>query len=300
MPVALPIFRAEFPEQAQGDTLAFDVASVRRNLAGENGQGADKPRMNFPIGSDDAYYNTGGVFSATNLPLISYLIFAYKITNNNRQALIDSAPPWVNSEFYNIEARTDRKSVTKDEMRQMMQSLLKERFHLYAHTESRETRVYAAELDHPGKLGIQLRPHPIDTPCQREGGDNEDTKRFTPSFDPQGFPLVCGRFVNAIKTLQAHHRRIGGGDLAMSQILSSFTGVGNLGHPVVDRTGLAGKYDFVLDFLPDPPPGSEEPADASGPRFVAAVRSQLGLKLIADKASIDFVILDHIEHPTPN
>ena len=82
----------------QAAKLAFDVASVRENLSGVSAEGINRPHVNFPIGSDNAFYDTGGVFSATNLPLISYLIFAYKITNNNRQTLVESSPAWVLSE----------------------------------------------------------------------------------------------------------------------------------------------------------------------------------------------------------
>lgn len=283
--------------------LTFDVASVRQNLAGEDAQGANSPHVNFPIGSDDAYYDTGGVFSATNLPLDSYLIFAYKITNNNRQALLDSVPDWVKTDHYNIEARTDLKNVSKDQMRIMMQSLLEERFNLAVHREVRDIKVYAAVVSDPGKLGPQLRVHSNAARCPQDAPNpspisNQTKPQF--SFDPSGFPEVCGRFVNAIKSNLPLHRRFGGGGLPISTIVASFAGVGNLDRPVVDRTGLGGLFDFVLDFLPDPPPGKQLPPDAEGPDFIGAIKSQLGFKLVADKAPMEFVLVDHIGRPTPN
>lgn len=287
-----------------GDTkLAFDVASVRQNVAGEDAQGADSPHVNFPIGSDDAYYNTGGVFSATNLPLTSYLIFAFKITNNNREALLDSVPEWAKTAHYNIEARTDLKNVTKDEMRLMMQSLLRDRFNLKAHQETRRVKVYVATLINAGKLGPQLREHSNSSRCPEETPNPSPMSAQSKpefKFDRSGFPEVCGRFVNAIKSNIPQHRRFGGGGLPMSTIVSSFAAVGHLDRPVIDRTGLSGHYDFVLDFLPDPPPGQQPAADAEGPDFVGAIKRQLGLKLVADKGSIEFVIVDRIEKPSPN
>jgi len=283
--------------------LAFDVASVRQNLSGDDAQGANSPHVNFPIGSDDAYYDTGGVFSATNLPLISYLIFAYKITNNNRQALLDSTPDWVKSEHYNIEARTDLKDVSKDQMRLMMQALLEERFNIAVHREVRSTKVYSAELIEPDKLGPQLRAHSKTTQCPDAAPNPSPISTPTKpqfSFDPSGFPEVCGRFVNSIKSSIEFHRRFGGGGQPISTIISSFTGVGNLDRPVVDRTGLIGLFDFVLEFLPDPVPGKQLPHDADGPDFIGAVRAQLGIKLAADKAPIEFVLVDRISRPTPN
>lgn len=276
---------------------AFDVASVRQNLAGEDTQGPDKPRVNFPIGSDDAFYNTRGVFSAINLPLTSYLIFAFKINNNNRQALMDSAPDWVKSEHYNIEARTDLPNVTKDRMRAMMQTLLRDRFHLAIRRETEDVRVFAATLSQAGKTGPRLRQHSSDAICPEQNAASGTAK---PAFDADGFPNVCGRFVNFIQPTIPAHRRFGGGNLPLPTILASFAALANLSHPVVDRTGLTGKFDYTLEYLPDPEPGKESPADAEGPTFIEAVRSQLGLKLVADKAPIEFIRIDHIEHPTPN
>ena len=86
----------------------------------------------------------------------------------------------------------------------------------------------------------------------------------------------------------------------MSRIVASFTGVGNLDRPVIDRTGLIGQYDFVLDFLPDPPPGQQTLPDAEGPGFIAAVQLQLGLKLMSEKAPMEYVLVDRIAKPTPN
>jgi uncharacterized protein (TIGR03435 family) len=287
----------------QDNRLAFDVASVRQNLAGEDAQGANSPHVNFSIGSDDAYYDTGGVFSAVNLPLISYLLFAYKTTNNNRQALVDSVPEWVKTDYYNIEARTDLRNVSKDQMRLMMQSLLRDRFNLAVHRETRIVKVYAATLIVPGKLGPQLREHSNSAQCPQDVPNPspisaETTPQF--SFDSLGLPNICGRFVNAIKSSMPHHRRLGGGKLPMSTIVAGFPGIGGLDRPVIDRTGLSGQFDFVLDFLPDPPPGMEPPPDAVGPDFIDAVKSQLGLKLVPDKAPIDFVLVDRIDKPTPN
>lgn len=274
----------------------FDVASIRQNLAPEDTQGPDKPRVNFPIGSDDAFYNTGGVFSAVNLPLTSYVIFAFKINNNNRQALMDSAPDWVKSEHYNIEARTDVPNVTKDQMRTMMQSLLRERFHLTVRRTTEEVRVYAAVYERPGTLGPQLRAHASDDLCPVETAASIIAK----PFDEGGFPFVCGRFANHLVSTQKYHRRVGGGALELDTIVASFSALAGLDKPVVNRTRSTGLYDFVFDYLPEPPAGKESPADAEGPTFVEALKSQLGLKLVPGKAPIDFIRIDHIERPTGN
>jgi uncharacterized protein (TIGR03435 family) len=284
--VGLSLF-ARIMADAQMAPLTFDVASVKQDVADET---SVPPHSNFPIGSDDAFYDTGGVFSAKNLILDSYLIFAFKINNNNRQALMDSLPEWVKSERYDIEARTDLKAVSKDQMRLMMQALLRERFGLVARTETRVVPVYAAVLK-AGGMGPQLREH-LGKDCP------PSTAKLT--FDARGFPEVCGRFVNNIPSDVPHHRRFGGGDQPIATIVRSFSAVGGLDRPVVDRTSLQGKYDFVLDYLPDPSPGGHPADDAPGPDFLGALSSELGVSLVKDKAPIDFVTVSHIERPTAN
>jgi uncharacterized protein (TIGR03435 family) len=83
-------------------------------------------------------------------------------------------------------------------------------------------------------------------------------------------------------------------------VVSTFTGLGNLGRPVLDQTGLTGNYDFKIEFLPEVPPNMQLPPEAVGPSFIDALRDQLGIKLVPQKGPFDFLIVDHIEHPTEN
>ena len=91
----------------------------------------------------------------------------------------------------------------------------------------------------------------------------------------------------------------------LSQLLSQ-----QISATVVDKTGLTGKYDFTLSFTPDNfminghPPGGAGPDSGAqsqepvGPSLFTAVQEQLGLKLVAEKQSVDVVVIDHIEQPT--
>ena len=73
---------------------------------------------------------------------------------------------------------------------------------------------------------------------------------------------------------------------------------GFVGGPVVDEVGLTGLYTF--DFQPPPRQStSGEPSD-SGPSIFTAVLEQLGLQLIAQKVSVENIVIDHAEKPTPN
>jgi uncharacterized protein (TIGR03435 family) len=263
--------------------------------------------MNVPYGPDDNYRVTGGVLSAKNYPLLNLIVFAYKVPTAQGQALIASLPAWVtNDELFDIEARTENRDVTQDQMRLMMQSLLAERFHLVIHRETRQVNEYAAVLIKPGKLGPNIQPHPADQPCSSiyvapsEGGPQP------PAPDPHafagGFPLRCRTYGPGPATLP-YYKTEGARDISMEQIVSTFSGLGNLGRPVIDQTGLTGTYDWFIEFLPELPPGAEipgRPPDASGPSFSDALHNRLGIKLVPQKGPYDFLIVDHIEQPTAN
>jgi len=86
-----------------------------------------------------------------------------------------------------------------------------------------------------------------------------------------------------------------------------------LGRPVIDKTGLTGKYDFELKWTPDPgqpaampfgppPPGVElpPPPDPKGPSIFTALQEQLGLRLESQKAPVDILVIDRAEKPSEN
>jgi uncharacterized protein (TIGR03435 family) len=67
--------------------------------------------------------------------------------------------------------------------------------------------------------------------------------------------------------------------------------------PVVDKIGLAGDYDFNLDYSP----ASTEPALEQAPNLFAALEKQLGIKLVPRKGPVDVLVIDHVDRtPTPN
>ena len=143
---------------AQTPKLEFDVATVRINKSGPPEQGGDAVFSNVPMGPEETFRDTGGVFSARNTPLIKYISFAYKVTTSQREVFRASLPGWAMTENYNIEARTDNRKVTKDEMRRMMRSLLEERFRLKVRKETREVTVSAVMLAKPGRAGAAVAP----------------------------------------------------------------------------------------------------------------------------------------------
>jgi uncharacterized protein (TIGR03435 family) len=286
--------------------LEFDVASVKQNQSGFPWQGGDPMVSNIPsYGPDDTYRNTGGVFSVKNYPLLNLIAFALKSTSAQGNALIASLPQWVLNESFNIEARSDNRNATKDEMRAMVRSLLEDRFHMVVRVETRQVAEYSAVLIKPGKLGPNLRQHPADEPCPLDGSNapepgpgREPGKGALPADEVAGgFPIVCGGFVR-MQPSEPYLRREGSRDLTMAMIVSTFTSLGSLGRPVVDQTGLAGKYDWYVEFMPEYPPGVQLPPDTSGVTFLEALKGQLGIKLTPQKGPFDYILVDHIDHPT--
>src|SRR4051794_40651613 len=133
---------------------SFDVASVKSNRT-------EAPATTlFPLGPGDAYAANGGRFRATNQPLITYLRFAYRL---GQGGLLD-LPKWVYNERFDIEARADGEP-TKNQMRSMMRSLLKDRFQLVVHTEQQTQKIFDVELAKAGRTGPQLRAHQTDDTC---------------------------------------------------------------------------------------------------------------------------------------
>lgn len=278
--------------------LEFDVASVKPNKSD------DLPRMNFSLGPGDWYVPNGGNFIATNLPLIRYIDFAYKVTANQDQAIEKQLPGWVMTEKYDIIAKTEKHDAGKDDMRMMMRSLLAERFKLAVHAETQQVPVYALVLAKPGVLGPKLVQHPASDPCsalipKREEG----AKAPPPNTVAGGYPSICGG-VTTMPNSAPGMLTMGARNVPMSLVASSLTGLGNLEKPVLDRTGLTGKYDVLLEFAPDrrPAPGADTsaPLDTAGPGIEEALRQQLGLKLESTKGPVDVWVVDHVEHATEN
>ena len=69
------------------------------------------------------------------------------------------------------------------------------------------------------------------------------------------------------------------------------------GRPVMDKTGLTGKYDYKLEYAPD---DNSVEADPTGPSIFTAVQEQLGLKLESAKGPVEIFVIDHVERPSEN
>ena len=270
----------------------FDVASVKPNKTN------DPPYSNFPLGPGDVYVQNGGLFSATGLPLVVYLLFAYKLIGSQAQSLLPQLPDWTKTERFDIQARAEG-NPDKDQMRMMMRALLAERFKLKMHTESRDATVLAFVLVKPGKMGPQLQLHPADAPCETTAPPNGVGTQTTNG----GFPLYCNGVFGMPPSVPGRSR-IGARNITLKFLAGSLSGWSGQGRPMVDQTGIEGTIDFLLEFTQElvgpQPPGTAFQPDTAGPTLDQALRDQLGIKLESTKMKMDMLVLDHVERPSGN
>ena len=268
--------------------LKFEVASVKPNKS--NGP----PNSNFPLGPGDVYVRNGGFFSASGFPLSLYIAFAYKMIGNQGQFFDPQLPDWARAEHFDIQARAAG-DPGKDDMRMMMRSLLADRFKLAVHYEEREVPVFAFVLAKPGKTGPQLRPHSDGAPCPTEQSAS------APPPPGDDMPPFCNGIYPLRPSVRGRYR-FGARNIAIGFIADTFSAGTNLGRPMVDQTGLSGKFDFSLEWSRDTPlrsPAEAEP-DPSALSFEEALREQLGIKLQSRKAPVKVLVLDHVERPSEN
>lgn len=292
---AAPIASVPEWQVAAGNSLKFEVATIKPSRADADA------KVNFTLGPGDAYANTGGRFLASNISLLDYIRFAYKLTDGQAQVLQDNAPKWLAADRFDIEAKSTIPNPTKDQMRLMMQSLLAERFHLVVHAETRQLPILALVIAKPGRLGPDIKPHSRNDNCSNIMMPAERTPE-SPSRATA--PTVCGGLVSAGAPDAPSHVRIQGRNVPLTLLAAHLGGMGQFGRPVIDRTGLTGTFDFSLEWGgANPSPGSPAPPDldAIGTSLQEALLDQLGLKLKRGKEPVNVVLIDHVDkQPTAN
>jgi len=210
----------------------------------------------------------GRQFSVMNLPVTALITFAYGI--HPRQLV--GGPDWIEKDRYDVLGKPDVEGQPNQrQMRALIQKLLADRFSLKFHHEKRELSVY---LMVAGKTGVKLS---------------------TAEGDPKGDPAMysTGPF-----TLFAKN--------ATMADFAGFLQGGVVDRPVLDRTGLPGRYDFGLTWRPEIPlgaPGNSPPLPAdieSRQDIYTAIQQDFGLKLEATRTATEVIVIDHLEKPSEN
>jgi len=233
------------PGRAQS-RLAFEVASVKPSTPGGPGGGI-RPMPG------------GQTYIATNIPMRLMMMSVYRISDSQ----IVGEPSWMDTERWDVEAKAEHPS-NLDQLHEMFQTLLAERFKLEFHRERKELTAYVLSVD---KSGAKLTP-----------GDPKD------AFD---IPMKPGDRPG--ETI--------GVSVQMSYLCWRLSL--QLNTPVVNQTGLDGYYNFTL-LVPPPPLGTPPAALDLAADLSTALRQQLGLKLESRKAPVDVFVIDHVERPSNN
>jgi len=215
----------------------------------------------------------GGIRS--QVPIFNLICWAYRIDFD----YLSGGPSWVRSDRYDIQAKPEKFEGAEDptapiseqranRVRERVKALLAERFHLAVRTETKESEVYVLSV---AKGGHKLTPDP-----EGSGG----ARRGAGVIEGMGAPVSF---------------------LAISLKLE-------LGRPVLDETGIDGKFKFKLEFRPEGVDvrqalaAAGEPVADNDPRpsIFNAIKSQLGLELHQKKGPVTSVVIERIERPTEN
>jgi uncharacterized protein (TIGR03435 family) len=201
---------------------------------------------------------------------------------------IEGGPAWLTSERYEIDAKAEGNASPEMMMGPMMQTLLEDRFKLKIHRETREVPVYALRV---AKGGPKLTPF-------QEGSCTPSTSAEAPPV--RGKPPVCKTFASSkgsnLMILQ-------GQGLTLDEFSGVVLAASALGfkfdRPVINRTGIVGRFDFHLEFAIDDLLVAA-PSGAAGPSIFTAIQQQLGLRIEPTKGPSEVLVIDHVEKPSEN
>ncbi|HTZ99601.1 MAG TPA: M56 family metallopeptidase [Candidatus Aquilonibacter sp.] len=212
----------------------------------------------------------GHQLTTINTTMADLIAFSYDL----QQSQIVGAPKWVSSDKFDLAGEPDAAGAPSDQqLKTMVQKLLADRFQLKFHRETKEMSAYVLTV---GKDGPKLQKS---------------------QADPNDLPAL---FFTQLGTLNVRNAT-----------MDNFAGLMQTAvfdRPVVNNTGLQGKWDFILKWTPDesqfasmgvkvPPPS--DAADAPPPVFTA-IQEQIGLKLEAQKAPVPVIVIDNVAQPSPN
>jgi uncharacterized protein (TIGR03435 family) len=290
----------------------FEVASVKPVA---DNAGAFVPR-GFIEGRPGRFLPTSQRFESREWPIGWFLRTALQKPDYQ----VIGAPGWIDTERYTIMAKAPD-GTPPAAMTTMMLNLLKDRFQLATHLETRELPIFNLVMARTnGRLGPNIKATPAD--CQATVAERDAATQAAaagrgappplpgmpggpplPDLNAPTPPCGFGRFV-------AGHVAASG--RTMAQIVTTLSEL--VGRPVIDETGLPGLYDFTLKFAPEGRAagplgptlallGAQDqapPVDPDAPSLSTALQEQLGLKLESARGPVEVVVIDRLEKPTPD
>ncbi len=273
------------------ETLTFEVASVKASAPPDaNGAVFVGAPSGGPGTSDPGRITWRGA-TLMNMLIAAYQVKRYQV----------AGPDWLRAdeESYRYEIAVKVPAgATKEQIPGMRRNFLKDRFGMSAHTELRQ---FAADELIVAKGGAKFKLTTLDPNAPPPAGPPKIGPDGLPQFERPGMASIARPGPNGVISYW----------IARSTPVSSLAAflTNQLGHPVVDKTGMTGNYDFVLEYRPDMAGRPISPALVAqgdnvaepGTDIDTALEQQLGLKLVKGKAPLEFVVVDHIEKtPTGN
>ena len=238
--------------------------------------------------------------NATLATLRMLIMSAYQL----RDYQVVDGPDWMNSDRFDIAARAAG-DVTPEVARRMLQNLLRDRFMLRARAETRQADVHSLVIARTdGRLGPGL---------QRTSPDCEATlearkKGTAPPSERPNFELIrkqtfCGMSMMSSSVSGAANYSMGA--VPLERLVNQISGEVR-GH-VIDRTGLTGLFDILLEYasqgrqLQAPPLNTPDlTKDVAPPMLRDALQEQLGLRLETGKGPLNVLVIDSVERPSEN
>lgn len=261
----------------------FEVATIRptQTCAGGSPTVASPGVLTIPC------------YSLKNLVELAYGRFANGRTNPPWAVPnVEGGASWVSSAFYDLTAKGDREATRAVMSGPMLQKLLEDRFKLKVHRETRQAPVYGLTVLKGGpKLKVFKEGSCIPADYEGNGGIAASPNK------ERCVSRTGGVFGASTKTLEAQ-----GADIKLiCYLLGAY-----LGRPVIDQTGLKGRFDVHLEYAADDlalkstvgNDGATRPT-ANAPSIFAAVQA-LGLKLESSKGPVDVIVIDSAQRPTEN
>lgn len=224
-------------------------------------------------GSGSTHINTEDrTFRAQNVSLLQLVQMATGI----KRDLISGMPSWTEGAHYDIDAKVlemdpdlEKKGLSREQSQAMLRKLLEDRFGLKTHIETKTLAVYNLAI---AKGGIKFKEYAVDASGKDKSGNMSTHGTDTGTeMTATGVPM---RDLASVLGDQMHQT-------------------------VIDKTGLAGKYDLHLLWRRDDAPPNPDGRDEA-PGLFTALQEQLGLKLETGKGPVDTLVVDHIEPPTEN
>jgi uncharacterized protein (TIGR03435 family) len=188
--------------------------------------------------------------------LSSLITAAYASVIEPGRVLKVAGPAWVDSDFWQVEGKAENTAATREaELKEMLRTLLMERFQLQFHHEMKEVPGFALVV---AKGGLKIEED------HGENGEGPSMRGGPTGVIYRKTPL--SRFANFLS--------------------------GPADGPVIDKTGVTGTFSFTFRF--------PRPSDPDAPSIFTAIQEQVGLRLEPLKVPADFIVIDHVERPTPN